>query len=61
MFPELCSLFVKISVFDTLSLHDLFSDISEFVTPELKELEQLKNCSLTLHENFTFLEREWTF
>ena len=33
VFPELSRLFVKISVFDTLSLHDLFSDISEFVTP----------------------------
>ena len=30
---ELSSLFVKISIFDALSLHGLFSDISECVTP----------------------------
>ena len=44
---ELSSLFGKISICDTLSLQDLFNDISECATPQLKELEQLKLLSNT--------------
>ena len=39
---ELSSLFVKKSICYALSSHNLFNDISECVTPKLKELEQLK-------------------
>ena len=42
---ELSSLFVKISICDALSSHDLFNDISECVTLQLKETEQLKLLS----------------
>ena len=44
---EISSLFVKVSICDALSSHDLFNDISECVTPQLKELEQLKLLSST--------------
>ena len=44
---ELSSLFGKISICDTLSLQDLFNDIGECATPQLKELEQLKLLSNT--------------
>ena len=44
---ELSSSFVKISICDALSSHDLFNDISECVTPQLKESEQLKLLSST--------------
>ena len=44
---ELSSLFVKILICDALSSHDLFNNISECVTPQLKESQQLKLLSST--------------
>ena len=44
---ELSSLFVKISICNALLSHHLFNDVSECVTPQLKESEQLKLLSIT--------------
>ena len=44
---ELSSLVVKILICDALASHDLFNDISECGTPQLKGLEQLKLLSST--------------
>ena len=42
---ELSSLFVKISICDASSLHDLLNDVTECVMPKLKEVEQSKLLS----------------